>query len=202
MRADAGSYFRRSEVQVLDEVPHDIVRWVRRWDLAATEVGESSPDPDYTCGVKMGKRKDGRFVIAHCELARKRAVDVRALVHRLAGLDGRDCVIGIPQDPAQAGKDQAQSYVRELAGFAVWTEHETGDKETRAEPFAAQWQHGNVDIVRGAWNEQFFGFLEGFPSKDVHDDPVDAAAGAFRLLTSHAPAHYEGRQGAGFHLRV
>ena len=191
IRADAGSYFRRSDCRIIDTVPNDIVTWTRRWDLAATEPCEASPDPDFTCGLKMGRRKDGRFVVADCELVRKRANDVRALVKRVAQNDGVGCSVGVPQDPAQAGKDQAESYILELAGFDVYADHETGDKETRAEPVAAQWQHGNIDVVRGHWNEAFFGQLEAFPAKGVHDDAVDALAGVFKhCLDDDDPFRY------------
>ena len=55
----------------------------------------------------------------------------------------------IPQDPGQTGKEQAQSYVRELAGFNVKSVPVSGSKITRAEPFAAQWQRGNVLLLEG-----------------------------------------------------
>ena len=190
IRANAGSYFRRSDCHIIEEVPNDVVSWTRRWDLAATEPCESSPDPDFTCGLKMGKRKDGRFVVAHVDLVRRRANDVRALVRRVAENDGRAVWVGIPQDPAQAGKDQAESYIRDLAGFKVYADHETGDKETRAEPAAAQWQHGNIDVVRGEWNEDFFGQLEAFPAKGTHDDAVDALSGAFKRVSAKLHSAY------------
>jgi predicted phage terminase large subunit-like protein len=196
IRADAGSYFRRSDCRIIDAVPNDVVMWTRRWDLAATEPCEASPDPDFTWGLKLGRYKSGRFVVAHCEIARKRANDVRALVRRSAENDGVGCSVGVPQDPAQAGKDQAESYILELAGFDVYADHETGDKETRAEPVAAQWQHGNIDVVRGPWNDAFFGQLESFPAKGTHDDAVDALSGAFKhCLEDDDPFRYYG--GAG-----
>ena len=42
----------------------------------------------------------------------------------------------------------------------------------------------SVKIVRGAWNEKFLAEAEAFPSKGVHDDQIDAVAGAFDVLTS------------------
>jgi len=180
VRKSAGSYFRRSDVRLLDLEPRDLVVVTRRWDLAASEPTDEYPDPDWTVGVKMGKYPDGRFVVLHAEMVRARANDVRSLIKRVAHNDGHDCSVGIAQDPAQSGKDQADSFVREMAGFNVYTERENGDKETRAEPCAAQWQHQNIDVVRGAWNDAFFSQLEAFPSKDVHDDAIDALCGAFR----------------------
>jgi predicted phage terminase large subunit-like protein len=182
VRASSGSYFKRSDVNVLDIAPANLDAVTRRWDLAASEPTDANKNPDWTCGVKMGRYPDGRFVVLHAEFARKRAGEVRALIDRVAEADGDQCSVGVPQDPAQAGKDQADSYVRDLAGHGVYAERETGDKETRAEPCAAQWQHQNIDVVRGPWNEQFFSQLEAFPDPKVHDDAVDALSGAFRKL--------------------
>ena len=191
VRKSAGSYFRRSDVKLLDVAPTDLAAMTRRWDLAASEPTEAYPDPDWTCGVKLGRYKDGRFVVLHVELQRKRANEVRELVKRLAQQDGRECSVGVPQDPAQAGKDQAQSYIRDLAGFNVYAEKESGDKETRAEPCAAQWQHQNIDVVKGPWNEAFFAMLEGFPDPKVHDDPVDALSGAFQKLCTRGASIFD-----------
>lgn len=182
VRAATGEVFRRHEVTMLDEVPGDVTHWVRRWDLAATEPSEGNRDPDWTAGVLMGRRKGGRYVVADCILERKRADEVRKLVLRTAGNDGKAVKVVIPQDPGQAGVDQVRGYTSMLAGFAVSSDRETGDKVTRAEPLAAQWQGGNVDVVRGPWNAAYFGQMEGFPAKGIHDDAVDASSGAFARL--------------------
>lgn len=184
VKPSAGLYFKRTDVNVVDTIPHtsEIVKIVRRWDLAATEMSDSNPDPDYTASVKMAKLKNGRYVILHATQDRLRSHKVRELVQRVATMDTRKIKIGISQDPGQAGKEQAESYVRDLAGFSVDVVRETGDKMTRADPFAAQWQAGNVDVMRGSWNDPFFDELENFGSGTGHDDQVDAASGAFIML--------------------
>jgi len=181
-RAASGDYFNKAEVTLLDSVPDDVISWIRRWDLAASEPSETRPDPDWTAGVKMGKRRSGRFVVADAIMIQRRADDVRKMVLRTAQNDGQRVKVGIPQDPGQAGKEQIQSYTTMLAGFTVVPDRETGDKETRAEPLAAQWQAGNIDVVRGNWNAIYFSQMEAFPAKDVHDDAVDASSGAFTKL--------------------
>lgn len=181
VRAIAGSFFARNEVTVLDVTPADLVV-VRSWDLAASEPSEANPNPDGTCGVKMGKRKNGRLVILHVEFARKRSDGVRQLIKNTASNDGADVKIRLPQDPGQAGVDQKESYAKLLAGYTVKFERETGSKPTRADPFAAQWQAHNVDIVRAPWNNDYFTQMEGFPTKGIKDDAVDATTGAFRVL--------------------
>lgn len=185
VRQVAGDVFKRNEATILEVAPTDVVRIVRRWDLASSEPTEKRKDPDWSCGVKMGRRENGRYVILHAEFAQKRSAAVRALVRRVAVSDGVDVKIIIPQDPGQAGVDQVTSYTTLLDGFDVEEERETGKKETRAEPFSAQWQANNVDVVRGPWNDELFSQLEGFPDPQVHDDAVDACSGAHKAL--HEP---------------
>lgn len=177
----AGLYFKRHEATMVDAIPADVVVWARAWDFAATEPGEGNEDPDYTASVKIGRRASGRFVVVHGVLERKRASRVREIVKSTAEQDGRAVRICVPEDPGQAGKDQAQSYVTMLAGWPVTRRRPSRDKVTRAEPAAAQWQAGNFDVVRGAWNEAFFGQLEAFPGNG-HDDYVDALSDGFATV--------------------
>jgi predicted phage terminase large subunit-like protein len=181
IRPAAGMYFLRHDAVMLEQRPEDCVRWVRAWDLAATEPTEEEPDPDWTAGVLMGLRPSGRPVVAEVVRVRRKADEVRRLILRTAQLDGRHVSIRLPQDPGQAGKGQAADLIAMLSGYPVFAQVVTGDKVTRALPLAAQWQAGNVEVVRGPWNEAFFGELEGFP-KANHDDQVDAAADAFVAL--------------------
>lgn len=183
IRPAAGLYFMRGDVAAeLGERPPDVRRWVRAWDLAATEPSEAAPDPDWTVGVLMGRRRPSqRLVVADVIRVRRRASEVRRLVRQTAEQDGVSTTIRLFQDPGQAGKDQAQSYVTALEGFPVFTRNVTGDKVTRAEPFAAQWQAHNVEVVKGPWLDAFYGELEGFPEAK-HDDQVDAAAEAFHAI--------------------
>ena len=89
--------------------------------------------------------------------------------------------VRLPKDPGQAGKEQAESYIKFLAGFNVTAVAETGSKESRAEPMAAQWQVGNFDIVYGPWNEEYLHQLENFPDGKFKD-MVDASANGFAEL--------------------
>lgn len=182
IRPAGGSYFNRQQVQFLTAMPTDICRLVRAWDFAATAEGKR--DADCTASVLMGKRKNGRYIILDVINRRCAPSEVRNLVKNTAVADkeARGAVtIRIPQDPGQAGVDQAQSYLKTLAGFSCVVERETGSKGTRAEPLAAQWQGGNVDLLTASWNEEFLDQMEQFP-EGKHDDMVDAAAGAFNQL--------------------
>lgn len=189
----AGLYFKRSDVTLIDEIPDDVGddEWVRGWDLAATEPAENNSDPDWTAGVKMARRRSGKIVIADVVRCRKRAAAVRTLIADVAA-DEPDSLISLPEDPGQAGKDQADSYVAELAGYRIKVTRATTNKIARAEPLAAQWQRNRIEVVRGPWNDAFFAELEGFPDAS-HDDQVDAAADAFLALSSVAEPAVAGR---------
>ena len=87
--------------------------------------------------------------------------------------DGYGVKIWLPKDPAQAGADQADSYIRMLSGYAVDAERMSGDKVTRADAAASQANIGRLGMVRAAWNAVFIEELAAFP-RGVHDDLVDA----------------------------
>lgn len=180
IRKQTGLVFPRNAVGVVDAIPTDVSHWVRRWDLAATEPSETNPSPDATASVLMGRRPNGRFVVADGVHMTSPAHRVREVIKNVAQQDKatfRRVVTVVPQDPGQAGKEQAASLIAHLAGHRVRSVRETGPKETRAEPLSAQWQAGNVDIVAGSWNADYLREMEAFPS--VHDDYVDASSGAF-----------------------
>ncbi|MFL9998464.1 phage terminase large subunit [Paraburkholderia sediminicola] len=50
---------------------------------------------------------------------------------------------------------------------------ETDDKVTRAEPFAAQVNAGNILMLRADWNAALIAELRAFPF-GTHDDQADA----------------------------
>jgi predicted phage terminase large subunit-like protein len=179
IRPTAGLYFKKEWCAVVDEVPADL-EIVRYWDLAATEKTEFN-DPDWTVGIKLGRDKNGGYWLLDMVRARANPGDVERLLINIAAQDGNRVRIGFGQDPGQAGKSQALHLVRALSGFTVSAASESGDKITRLGPFSAQCRAGNVKILRGAWNEEVFRVLEGFPDL-AHDDEVDACSGALEML--------------------
>lgn len=183
----AGLFYKRTQVNMIETLPQDITVWARGWDLAATSQDESG-DAAYTAGVLIGKTKSGRYVIADVINKRLSASEVRTLISMTAQTDkvkyGR-VIERLPQDPGQAGKEQAQSYIKMLAGYLVKTIPESGSKESRAEPLAAQWQAGNVDVLVAEWNEEYFNQLESFPESKFKD-MVDASSSAFNEIENGA----------------
>ena len=187
IKAQAGRYFKRTQIPsdgYLDKLPDDVLFWCRAWDIAATDEDEDG-DPAYTAGVLIGKRKNGRFVVADVVNQRIKAGDVENLILMTALSDrkkyGMNYRIRIPQDPGAAGKIVAKQYLNHLAGFDVKATPVSGSKELRASPFAAQWQNGFVDVLIAEWNEEYFSQLESFPDSKFKD-MVDASADAFNEL--------------------
>jgi len=188
----AGKYFRRSwlagENGFIDEpLPRERVKIrVRAWDLAGTEKKSNKDDPDWTVGVLMSLGRDGRTYIEDVVRFRGTPGEVKRRIKATAEADGKRVVIGIPQDPGQAGKFQVEDFASELRGWRVLSKPVTGDKVTRFGPFSSHAEHGLVTMVRGDWNTPYLSELEAFP-EGSHDDQVDATSDAFRL-TSEAPA--------------
>ena len=170
-----GGIFKPSMIEIIPAVPEGRIEWVRGWDLGATVGG------DPTAGVKMGRMPDGRIVIADA-VHGDWGPDMRdAIIKNTTTADGHSVLASIPQDPGQAGKTQALYMARMLQGYRVKTSVESGDKVTRAEPFASQVNVGNVLMVRGPWNEWLMGDMGMFPN-GAHDDGVDACSRAFSEL--------------------
>ena len=176
-----GALFDTSVINIVDAAPTGGTI-VRRWDLAATkQVG--TRDPDWTAGVKTLRTSDGRIYILDIVRLRGGPLDVEKSIMGTASQDGPQIEIILPQDPGQAGKSQAEYLIRKLAGYRVKAVRETGDKATRAAPFASQVNAGNVFLVKAPWNRTFIDELTSFPA-GAHDDQVDAAAGAFDRLVN------------------
>lgn len=185
IRPASGLLFKRSWVRVVDAAPTDL-RIVRGWDLAGTPATDGT-DPDWTAGTKIGVSKStGRYIVLDHVRDRDTPHKVEALIANTASLDGRGVEISLPQDPGQAGKAQVATLIRMLAGYTARATPETGDKQTRFGPFSAQCEAGNVDVLRGAWNETWFSQLEAFPEAS-HDDDADSTARAFNALSLAPP---------------
>jgi predicted phage terminase large subunit-like protein len=175
-----GGMFKRAwfDGKIINVAPEG-TRWVRHWDLAATKSDTAAR----TCGVKLGVTPDGKYVVGHVVAVQDEGPVVRRLIKSTAATDGYDVMISLPQDPGQAGKVQKADMIGMLAGYNARAEPETGDKATRAEPFSAQCEGGNVYIVRGSWNDDYIDELCLFPGGSFKDR-VDATSGAFARLAA------------------
>jgi len=182
-----GSLFDRTSMVIMDqhEIPQitSSARTVRFWDLAATEPSSSNPNPDWTVGTLM-LFDQGISYILDVKRARVSGEKVEQLVSQTAYEDGHGVPVRMEQEPGSSGKAIIDQYARYiLPGFDFGGMRATGDKLTRARPFAAAVANGNVRLLRGAWLTAWLDELCSFPEAVDHDDQVDSATGAFTHLT-------------------
>lgn len=181
-----GGLFKRSWFKIEKVIPLDVT-WARGWDLAATAAQTIKSDPDWTATVLCGwSRSTKRWYIADVERWREDPGNIQRILKAKAeqdvALDRLHVKIELPQDPGQAGKAQAQSMIRMLAGHDVRAIPQSGDKVVRSTPFASQAAGGFISVLDAEWTDMFLAELTGFPTAG-HDDMVDAAASAFNRLT-------------------
>ena len=158
-------------------------RAVRFWDLAATEPSSSNPDPDWTVGTLMLFDK-GIAYILDVKRIRAKGEKVEQLVRQTAIEDGPSVAIRMEQEPGSSGKALVDQYARYVVpGYDFVGIRSTGDKVTRARPFAAAAANGNVRVLRGPWLTEWLDELSTFPEAANHDDQVDSTTGAFGFLT-------------------
>lgn len=170
-----GGMFQRKDFQFVDRAPK-YTKAVRGWDLAASK----KKGADWTSSCKMA-RVDGDIYVLDVTRDRLTPRGVETEIQALAGSDGHSVEISIPQDPGQAGLAQKSALAAGLHGYDVRFSPETGSKEDRAKPLAAQCEAGNVYLVRAAWNDTFVSELCSFPMGEF-DDQVDAASRAYSRL--------------------
>lgn len=178
-----GLMFKRDWFHVVDRAP-TTGQVVRGWDLAASTERDSAA----TCGVKL-RKADGRVFVEDVVWMQGTPHEVEQLIVSTATRDGHGVTQDLPQDPGQAGKSQKSYLASKLHGYTVHFSPETGSKELRAEPFAAQAQAGNVMFVRANWNDALMSELEAFPVGRMKDR-VDACSRAYSLLVARAPAPF------------
>jgi predicted phage terminase large subunit-like protein len=173
-----GGMFKRPWFSIVDAAPAG-ARRCRGWDFAGTTVEENATAP-YTAAVRISE-KEGVFYVEHVLRERLSPAGVDAALKNTAEQDGYATHIDYPQDPGQAGKSQAKYFAKMLPGYIFSFSPESGSKETRAQPFAAQAEAGNVRLVRGAWNEAYLDEVCAFPNGE-YKDQTDASARAFHNL--------------------
>lgn len=174
----SGGMFQRSDFEIVDAVPAGAKR-VRAWDFAASQP-KPGKQPDWTVGLRMA-HVDGVFYVEDVVRDRWSPGEVEKTLKNTASQDGLEIGIRMPQDPGAAGKADAATKIKLLAGYSAFAYPVTGDKATRAKPASAQAEVGNVKIVRGAWNDTFLSEVCTFPSGQF-DDQVDAFADALNEL--------------------
>lgn len=194
IRATGGKIFQRTDFEIVKDYPRNWVKAVRYWDFAGTEAKKSrskammaeklTNDPDWTCGLFAVIDRKGVIYYVDFQRVRATAGTIVELVKETALSDGKRIPIWIEQEPGSAGKFVVHHYrTKALLGYTVKSDKVTGSKLTRAEPYQAYAEGGNIKLVRGSWNAVFLDEHDAFPTPGVHDDTVDVGSGAFKVLT-------------------
>lgn len=164
-------------VPIVDLVPSGAKR-IRYWDKAGAAPGKG----DYTVGVLVA-HLNGITYIEDVVRGQWPAAERNAKIVETATLDrDRGPVTHWIEQPPGLAKEATDAVIKLLQGFVVYADPVRGDKVSRAEPLASQWQAGNVRIVRGAWNRAYLEELRAFPT-GANDDQVDGSSGGYNKFT-------------------
>lgn len=181
-----GNMFKREWFKTILGEPPAQTRWVRYWDLAATEKATGKDDPDFTSGALVGL-KDGTWVIADVKAFRKNPRATETVILQTAKTDGIQIPIAMEQEPGASGKTVVNDYQDKLAGYAFKGMPSIKDKVSRAMAFSSAAEAGKVHLVTGKWINDFLDEVGAFP-QGGHDDQVDAVTGAMQYLKTHTGA--------------
>lgn len=179
-----GGMFKVDLIEVVDRVPAG-GKTVAGWDFAGSKRKKSP----YTVRALL-TRVGGDIYIRHIERRRTNPTELSRMIDEVCADDRNQCpglLISMPQDPGQAGKAQKWQIAEQLTGYVFTITPETGDKVTRAEPFASQVGAGRVFMLRGKWNSVLIEEARNFPGSE-YKDQIDALSRAYSELVGALPA--------------
>lgn len=193
------NFFQRTWVHELDQPPpaSEFTKIVRAYDFAGTLPSDASPKTDYFASVKMGKLKNGEYVILDVTRTKIRYGDWPAHIIENSRRDGTRVDIVFPVDPNAASQGATKDLIKLCAVDCgrIHTTRALSNKLDRFRPFSSMSQNGLVSVVKGCandlWNkiyndnEFFYAELEGFDGgRKGHDDMADCCSDAFMYLAS------------------
>lgn len=173
-----GNRFKREWFEYVDVSPRKGFR-VRYWDKAATAGGG-----DYTVGLLMSRAEDDHYYVEDVVRGQWSSGERDEIMLQTAVEDKEiygEVSVWVEQEPGSSGKDSVHAIITKLAGFAVYPDPPTGDKDVRLEPYAAQAEARNVKLVKGVWNREYLDELSAIPNS-TYRDQGDASSGAFNKL--------------------
>jgi len=175
-----GGMFKVDHFSMITALPAKVnyVKTVRYWDKAGT-AGAGC----FTVGVKLTHLVNGLWIVEDVKRGQWASEERELIIRQTAIADGFDVEVGVEQEGGSGGKESAEATVRNLAGYACYLDHPTGDKAFRADPFSVQVNYGNVQLLVGDWNHAFVEEYRNFPFS-TNKDQVDAGSGAFNRLTA------------------
>ena len=220
-RPENSSYCTRSDFEEIMQPPShsEFVRIVRSYDFAGTLPHDSNRSPDYFASVRMGKLKNGNYVIL--DITRTRITFGDWLDHILenAGRDGFNTEIILPEDPNPQSKAATTLLVRAINehGYVCKMRRAPAGKLDSFRPFAASVELGIVQIVKNCandyWNkivnnnDFFYNELESFDgtrsTATKKDDLVDCCSLGYLFLAQRVnlPSFLSGLQSVDLSAR-
>lgn len=200
-RPENSTYFDRANVVEITEAPpeEEFSRIVRAYDFAGTLPHDGNRETDYFASVKMGKLKNGNYVVLEVLRTRITFGDWESHIVNNAMRDGNKVEIILPEDPNAASRAATSLLARSIieSGFVAKTRRSSMGKLDSFRPFAAAVELGLVHILKNCatdlWNkidsnnDFFYSELEAFDGKRRggalgHDDMVDSCSLAFVFL--------------------
>jgi predicted phage terminase large subunit-like protein len=180
---------KREWFEIVDTIPSEL-SLARYWDTAYQKKKTS----DYTVGVKYGVSRDGISYIVHIARMKGNPHEVETFIANVAGQDSRSIRIILQQEPGSGSALWIGAMQRGvLLGYPVQADAVRGTKFERSQPFRAAAEASHVKLLRGAWNDDFLDECEQFSPDEreyEHDDQIDAACGAFNLITAPQPFEF------------
>lgn len=174
-----GGLFDTALIELIEaeQVP-TLAHVCRFYDLAVT----ANKTSDFTVGFKLGVTDDQRYYILDVWRVRREFPEVKIGIKQNAGLDGT--AVSIRLEAEKAGLVALQELLRDpdLSPYTIDAKPPLGDKYSRATPFASRVNAKRVWMVKGRWNRDTLDEFAIF-NKGKHDDIVDAASGAYDLLS-------------------
>lgn len=175
-----GSMLKISKIKFYDDLPNDIIKGVRYWDLAATEPHRKNKDPDFTAGAKLYER-DGRYYLHDMRHFRKDIAEVEQALHDTAQQDGADFPVFVEEEGGASGKGYINTLSRLLVGYIFKGNKKRMNKVSAAVILESAIDNGNFYVRRAPWTQNFVDECEVFPN-GKHDDMVDAVTGGMEMI--------------------
>jgi predicted phage terminase large subunit-like protein len=180
-----GSLAQREWFPIVGVMPAPPLMKCRFWDCAGGDgkvKKKSSGDPDWTVGALVA-RENHRYFIEDIIRVQKSPGEINTLIRETAMMDGPEVVIREEMEPGSSGGAIIAMRRALLAGFNYDGRRATGAKQTNWEPMLIQAEGGNFRALRAPWNKAWFEELE--TGGQLHDDQLDAVAGAFKEISLH-----------------
>jgi len=184
-----GGMFKVDKLNLFDECTRRLTDIVRSWDKAGTKDAGA-----YSVGALLGKDTANQTWILDVKRDQLAAADREQLIAKTADEDeafvaSLTTATHAPRfttllevEGGSGGKESGENTVANLAGHRVVTQHPTGDKESRAYPFASQVGGGTVNVLKRHWTRDYVEELRFFPHSK-YKDQVDASGQGFNWLS-------------------